>query len=63
MTRYLRYLKAISHTVGFQEGSGSKLSFAKALQSNLVNTDTEGVVESARINGVSVKSRSNLETM
>ena len=54
MTRYLRYLKAISHTVGFQEGSGSKLSFAKALQSNLVNTDTDGVVESARINGVSV---------
>ena len=40
----------------FYEGSGSKLSFTKALQSNLVNTDTEGVIESARINGgVSIK--------
>ena len=31
------------------------------LQSNPVNMDTEGAIESVRINGVSVLSRSNLE--
>ena len=44
----------ISHTFGFQGGSRSKLPFAKVFQSNPVNTDTEGVIESARIDGVSV---------
>ena len=33
------------------------------MQSNLVNTDTEGAIESFRINGVSVFSRLNLENM
>ena len=33
------------------------------MQSNPVNTDTEGAIESVRINGVSVLSRLNLEKM
>ena len=33
------------------------------IQSNSVNTDTEGGIESVRINGVSVLSRLNLEKM
>ena len=33
------------------------------LQSNLVNTDTEGATESVRINGVSAISEFNLEKM
>ena len=55
MRCYARYLNAISHTFGFHEGSGSKLSVTKALKSNLVNTYTEGVIESARINGAPCK--------
>ena len=31
------------------------------IQSNPVNTDTEGVIEGVRINGVSILSRLNLE--
>ena len=33
------------------------------MQSNPVKTDTEGAIESVRINGVSVLSRLNLEKM
>ena len=33
------------------------------MQSNPVNTDTEGAIESVRINWVSVLSRLNLEKM
>ena len=55
---------SITHALSSQKcSSHAQCVYIEPVQSNPVNTDTEGVIESVRINEVSVLSGLNLEKM